>query len=189
MIDASMRALQATGWINFRMRAMLMSFACYQLWLPWRLPAIHLARLYTDYEPGIHYYQCQMQSGATGANSIRIYNPIKQGIEHDPNARFIKRWLPELEKVSPARIHEVLSINSFCPEYPAPVVDEKKARKKAAELIFEVRSSPSFKAKANRILQKHGSRKAGLSRASTSNPIKKMSAKKLRNTNQIELPF
>jgi deoxyribodipyrimidine photo-lyase len=84
MVDACMRALSATGWINFRMRAMLVSFASYHLWLHWREPALYLARLFTDYEPGIHYSQVQMQSGTTGINSVRIYNPIKQGIDHDP---------------------------------------------------------------------------------------------------------
>lgn len=189
MVDACMRALKATGWLNFRMRAMLMSFACYQLWLPWRLPSLYLARLFIDYEPGIHYYQCQMQSGSTGANSIRIYNPIKQGIEHDPTAKFIKKWVPELEKISPARIHDVLSINSFCPEYPRPVVDEKRARKKAAKLIFELRSHPGFEEKRKKILEKHASRKAGLARTFATKPTPKMNPKKLRHKNQFELPF
>ena len=49
LIDACMRALQQTGWINFRMRAMLISFASYHLWLHWQQPALHLARLFTDY--------------------------------------------------------------------------------------------------------------------------------------------
>ena len=57
MVDACMRALHQTGWINFRMRAMLVSFASYHLWLHWRQPALYLARLFLDYEPGIHYSQ------------------------------------------------------------------------------------------------------------------------------------
>ncbi|ORU77534.1 hypothetical protein ACC55_02735, partial [Francisella tularensis subsp. holarctica] len=64
-----------------------------------------LAGLFTDYEPGIHYSQVQMQSGTTGINSIRIYNPIKQSIDQYPNGEFIRRWLPELENVSNENIH------------------------------------------------------------------------------------
>ena len=83
-VDACMRYLRTNGWINFRMRAMLVSFASYQLWLDWKKTSKHLAKLFTDYEPGIHYSQFQMQSGTTGINSIRIYNPIKQSIDQDP---------------------------------------------------------------------------------------------------------
>ena len=83
-VDACMRYLRKTGWINFRMRAMLMSFASYHLWLDWRKSGKILANFFTDYDPGIHWPQVQMQSGTTGINAIRIYNPIKQGIDQDP---------------------------------------------------------------------------------------------------------
>lgn len=86
LIDACMRALHQHGWINFRMRAMLMSFATYQLWLHWKKPAIYLAQHFLDFEPGIHYSQVQMQSGVTGINTIRIYSPKKQLQDQDPES-------------------------------------------------------------------------------------------------------
>lgn len=91
-VDACMRYLQHNGWINFRMRAMLISFASQHLWLHWRKTGEHLARLYTDYEPGIHWPQIQMQSGTTGINTIRIYNPVKQALDQDPTGVFVARW-------------------------------------------------------------------------------------------------
>ena len=161
MIDACMRALTATGWLNFRMRAMLMSFASYHLWLHWREPALHLARLFTDYEPGIHYSQIQMQSGTTGINAIRIYNPIKQGIDHDPKGDFIRRWVPELRNVRQENIHKPWKSESKMNEYPMPIIEEKHARKTAAALVFGLRkNSANHKLIADKIADKHGSRKS-----------------------------
>jgi deoxyribodipyrimidine photo-lyase len=112
MVDACVRSLEKTGWLNFRMRAMLVSFASYDLWLHWRPTALFLARQFVDYEPGIHYSQVQMQSGVTGINALRIYSPTKQLRDQDPEGRFVRRWVPELEGVplehlaEPHRIRE-----------------------------------------------------------------------------------
>jgi deoxyribodipyrimidine photo-lyase len=157
-IDACMRSLQATGWINFRMRAMLMSFASYQLWLHWRHSGLHLARLFTDYEPGIHWSQCQMQSGVTGINTVRIYNPIKQSQDQDPNGHFIRRWVPELRSLETAYVHEPWKSAAPPSGYPAPIVELQSATRTAKERIYAWKNRPGIREQAAKVYDKHGSR-------------------------------
>ena len=146
MVDACMRSLRATGWLNFRMRAMLVSFAAYHLGLHWREPGLHLARQFLDFEPGIHWSQMQMQSGTTGINTLRIYSPAKQAREHDPEGEFVRSWLPEFGT----------------PEYPEPIVDEKTALKAIKDRLYGLRATPEARAEADAVQQRHGSRKSGL---------------------------
>ncbi len=170
-LDACMRMLRATGWLNFRMRAMLMSVASYQLWLDWRPTGLHLARQFTDYEPGIHWSQAQMQSGTTGINTIRIYNPIKQGQDQDPDGRFVRRWCPELRAVPrhwlhmPWQMPALEQAEAGCivgRDYPAPIVDHVAAARHARDAVWAVRRGHGFADMAEAIQSRHGSRRSGL---------------------------
>ena len=161
LVDACMRSLEVTGWLTFRMRAMVMSFACYHLWLDWRGPSLHLARKFVDYEPGIHYSQCQMQSGITGINTIRIYNPIKQSLDQDKNGVFIRQWIPELAAMPNALIHTPWLKPALAPDYPPPLVDEKLARRKAASQIHAIRGTSNHSKNARLVVAKHASRREG----------------------------
>jgi deoxyribodipyrimidine photo-lyase len=163
LVDACMRCLIATGYINFRMRAMVVSFFVYNLWQDWR--ELHfLARQFLDYEPGIHYPQLQMQSGTTGMNTIRIYNPIKNSEEHDADGLFIKQWIPELKNVPTEFIHEPYKMTLFEQQmygciisetYPAPIVDIEATRKIASDIVWSFRKKDEVKLEAKRILGKH----------------------------------
>ncbi len=167
MIDACMKALLQNGWINFRMRAMLLSFATYQLWLHWKRPAEFLARKFLDFEPGIHYSQVQMQAGVTGINTIRIYSPKKQLLDQDPQGIFVKKYLPELENVSLSDLAEphlmppFLQIESgYKPglTYPEPIVNPEKSYQIAKQKMFEWKKQPEVKKMSEKILLKHVSR-------------------------------
>jgi deoxyribodipyrimidine photo-lyase len=163
-IDAAMRYLNATGWINFRMRAMLMSFASYDLWLPWQESGLALARKFIDYEPGIHWPQSQMQAGETGINTVRIYSPVKQSYDQDPQGIFIREWVPELAAVPDTHLHEPWKLAAddralLCPDYPKRIVDHAAAAKAAKDNIYALRRKPEARAEAKAVVQKHGSRK------------------------------
>ncbi|WP_430449640.1 deoxyribodipyrimidine photo-lyase/cryptochrome family protein [Rhodophyticola sp.] len=158
-VDACMRYLKATGWINFRMRAMLMSFASYNLWLPWQQSGEVLARLFTDYEPGIHWPQTQMQSGETGINAVRIYSPVKQGYDQDPTGDFTRAWVPELAALDGSELQEPWTLDNPPSNYPAPIVDYRETTRDAKQRIYALRRTSEAKSEAAEVFEKHGSRK------------------------------
>ncbi len=187
-VDACLRALNATGWLNFRMRAMLVSFASYQLWLPWRASGLHLARQFTDYEPGIHWPQVQMQSGTTGINTIRMYNPVKQGFDQDPAGVFVRRWVPELAELPDHACHEPWKFPELATPlsatYPQRIVDHEAAARTARAAVWGVRTTGAFSQAANAIQEQHGSRKSGISH--TGQRRKAQPKKKAGGTPQME---
>ncbi|MFK7752827.1 MAG: FAD-binding domain-containing protein [Sedimentitalea sp.] len=157
-VDACMRSLAATGWLNFRMRSMVMAVASYHLWLEWRATGQHLARMFTDYEPGIHWPQVQMQSGTTGINTIRIYNPIKQGRDQDPTGAFTRAWVPELASVPDDHLQEPWRWEGRV-DYPPPIVDVMHSARHARDVIWGVRKGQGFAKTAAKVVDKHASRK------------------------------
>jgi deoxyribodipyrimidine photo-lyase len=185
-VDACMRSLIATGWLNFRMRAMVQCIASHHLALDWHVSGTKLARLFTDYEPGIHWSQVQMQSGQAGINIPRIYNPVKQGIDQDPDGTFTRRWVPELARVPLAFLQEPWKMDAKMQQqagcilgrdYPRPIVDHIEAARAARERLTLIRRSEGYGTEAKRVFQQHGSRKRQSTRKRISQKTKTSVAK------------
>ena len=189
-LDACMRSLNHNGWLNFRMRAMLMSFASYNLWIPWQESGEILAKKFVDYEPGIHWCQCQMQSGTTSINTNRIYNPVKQGKDHDPEGEFIRKWLPELKNVPNHFIHEPWLIVNYEEyknlnkiNYNNPIVDIKETSRSARKKLYKITQKEGYWDISKNVYKKHGSRKSNLRKRIKS----KMRKKDQKDLHQFEL--
>ena len=162
LVDASMKCLINNGWLNFRMRAMLVSFLCHYLNQDWKRGVYHLAQLFLDYEPGIHYTQFQMQAGVTGINSIRVYNPIKQSKENDTDGVFIKKWIPELSKIDHKIIHEPwiltdidLNGNVIPQIYRKPIISTDFKNSSVRKKLWSLRKDSFVKEESKRILNIH----------------------------------
>ena len=156
-VDAAMRYYRTYGWLNFRSRAMVTSFAVHALRIPWQTIQYELAKFMIDYVPGINTTQVQMQTGVTGINTIRVYSPMKQMSDHDSEALFIKAYIPELHSFSPQEI-AAFETNSLG-TYPRPIIDFKTETKIMKDALYSLKKSSTGRTAAKQVYQKHGSRK------------------------------
>lgn len=112
-----------------------------------------------------------MQSGTTGINIPRIYNPIKQARDHDPHGVFVRRWLPAMRQVPdtwlfepwrmPAELRKNFGLHA-ADDISTPIVDLEIASREAKRKLYERRGQATVKAAKKDIIEKHASRKTSM---------------------------
>lgn len=175
MVDASMRCLKQTGWLNFRMRAMCASFLCDLLQQPWKIGADWFYYHLIDADPAINYTQFQNQAGVVGVNMMRVYNPQKQVQDNDPHGEFISKWVPELAPLpvahldtpskTPVHIQKETGV-SIGDDYPYPIVEYEHARKQGLDKLARVQDEA-----ANALQHPEVARRASLARTGQTQEI------------------
>ena len=150
IVDAIQRCLNACGWVNMRSRAMLVSYACMHLWLPWEQVMLHLAHQFVDFDMAIHAGQHRIASGTSHFQQLLIYNPLKNALKLDPKGEFVARWVPELAGLPPEHIHTPWLLGALEPQqygfvpgetYPLPLVDNDKALAEAKARVHALRNA------------------------------------------------
>ncbi len=199
LVDACVTMLKETGWLNFRMRAMLISVASYPLWLHWREVGNWLASQFVDYEPGIHWSQVQMQAGTTGINTTRVYNPIKQAMDHDPDGQFVRRWLPVLQKVpdkwifAPWKMPQDVQLECgviLGRDWPLPIVDLTQATRESKKRFHDRKKASYDTALNSKILEKHASQSTASSpKRFSSQPRKTKNKEPQPKASQLQFDF
>jgi deoxyribodipyrimidine photo-lyase len=141
LVDAAMHQLNQSGYMHNRLRMVVASFLTKDLGIDWRWGEAYFAEHLNDFELSSNNggWQWASSSGCDAQPYFRIFNPITQSEKFDPEGKFIRRYLPQLEKLSKKSIHapwktghielEAAGI-ALGRDYPLPVVDHDEARKK-----------------------------------------------------------
>ncbi|MFL7026134.1 deoxyribodipyrimidine photo-lyase [Enterovibrio norvegicus] len=148
IVDAAMRQLNETGWMHNRLRMIVASFLVKDLHIDWRWGERYFnwKLIDGDFAANNGGWQWSASVGTDAQPYFRVFNPTTQGKKFDPNARFIRRWLKELETVPDKSIHEPhkwAEKNGIELSYVKPIVDHKLARLKAIEMFETAKSGQS----------------------------------------------
>ncbi|MBX0324655.1 deoxyribodipyrimidine photo-lyase [Halomicroarcula sp. F13] len=142
-VDAAMRALTETGYVNFRWRALVATFYVYVLKQWWKRGADFVYYHLVDADPAINYTQWQSQCNLTGVHPVRVYDSAKQVREYDPDGEFVREYVPEIAALpdehlarperTPVHVQRECGVD-VGEDYPYPVVDYDHEAERARDL-------------------------------------------------------
>jgi deoxyribodipyrimidine photo-lyase len=156
VVDAAMRQLAQTGWMHNRARMIVASFLVKDLLIDWQWGERWFMQHLVDGDPAANNggWQWTAGTGTDAAPYFRVFNPTAQGKKHDPNGTHVRRWVPELQRVSDRFIHQPWKMppdmqrEAGCivgRDYPAPIVDHAWARERALAAYGQAREAASIK--------------------------------------------
>lgn len=143
IVDAGMRQMNATGYMHNRARLIVGSFLTKDLHISWQWGEQYFARTLEDYDPCVNNgsWQWVASTGCDSQPYFRIFNPWLQQKRYDPDCTYIKTWIPELQHVDVATIHNWFKQPKELNGYPIPMLDHKAAAEKAKTLYKEAATS------------------------------------------------
>ncbi len=146
IVDAGMRQLRAEASMHNRVRMIVASFLTKDLLLDWREGYDWFRRKLVDHDTANDNggWQWAASTGTDAQPYFRIFNPMTQGEDYDPDAEYIKTYVPELAGVPAETIHSWHELDAgaremHAPEYPAPIVDHSQRRENAIAMFKEAR--------------------------------------------------
>lgn len=141
IVDAAMRQMHTIGWMHNRARMIVASFLTKDLLIYWREGDVFFMRHLIDGDPAANNGGWQWAAG-TGTDAqpyFRIFNPVSQSQQYDPNGEYIRHYVPELRDVPDEYIHEPWKMDSPPEDYPAPIIDHKLARERTIDAFKAVK--------------------------------------------------
>lgn len=137
VVDAGMRQLNQTGYMHNRARLITANFLTRLLHIDWRLGEQYYATKLTDYDPSVNNGNWQWIA-STGVDTKpfkqRIFNPWLQSKKYDPNCKYIKEWIPELEDIPNSKIHNWHKYWDNYEVYLEPIVDYEEEKQISIQL-------------------------------------------------------
>ncbi|WKE63945.1 deoxyribodipyrimidine photo-lyase [Gallaecimonas kandeliae] len=142
IVDAAMRQLVQTGWMHNRLRMIAASFLVKDLHLDWRWgERFFMAHLIDgDFAANNGGWQWAASTGTDAAPYFRIFNPTEQGKRFDPDGHFIRKFLPELQRLDDKYLFEPHRYPGRL-DYPQPLVDHKVARNQTLALFKAIKEA------------------------------------------------
>ena len=151
IVDAGMRELWHTGWMHNRVRMVVASFLVKDLLIPWQEGAAWFWDTLVDADLANNTlgWQWTAGCGADAAPYFRIFNPVSQGEKFDPHGDYVRRWVPELDKLPSTWVHKPWEAPADAladagielgTNYPWPIVDHREARSRALAALQRIKN-------------------------------------------------